>query len=59
MTKTPYEPRIYRLLMKLRTGGVIVSSKDCSPDEIAIATANDRFVVDSDGFGYLWRPPSR
>jgi hypothetical protein len=58
MTKPSNEPQIYRLLMKLRTGGVLVSSKDCSPEEIALATARDRFVVDGDGFGYVWRPPT-
>lgn len=38
-------------------GGAIVSSNDCSPMEIADARATDRFWVDENGFGFVWRSP--
>lgn len=49
---------IYRLLMKLQANrGSIVSSVDCTPDEITIATADKRVFWDKDGCGYVYRPP--
>lgn len=36
-------------------GGAIVSSNECSQLEIDDARATDRFFVDEDGFGYVWR----
>ena len=44
-------------LEKLRDGGAIVSSNECSELEIANARTTDRFFVDDDGFGYVWRTP--
>lgn len=37
-------------------GGAIVSSNDCSTDEIAIARQENRFYVDADSYGYVWVP---
>jgi hypothetical protein len=38
-------------------GGAIVSSNECSLEEIEIARAEDRFYVDSATcFGYVWDP---
>lgn len=52
------DPRIYLLLMKLRAGGALVSAEECSAPELALAKAEDRFTIDSDGFEYVWRPPT-
>lgn len=42
-------------LEKLRDGGAIVSSNECSELEIMDARATDRFFADDEGFGYVWR----
>lgn len=42
-------------LKKLREGGAIVSSNQCSTLEIDDARASNRFFVDEDGYGYVWR----
>lgn len=47
------------LVRRLREGGVIKSSAAFTPTEIAIARANDRMVVDDDGFGYVYVPERR
>lgn len=47
------------LVKRLREGGVIKSSAAFTPAEIAIARANDRMVVDDDGFGYIYVPERR
>ena len=52
------EPRIYRLLMLLRSGGAIVRADDVSNEELAQARMEDRFTFDGDGFGYVWRRAS-
>lgn len=39
-------------------GGAIVSSNECSEMEIVNARATDRFYVDEDGMGYVWRIPA-
>lgn len=44
-------------LFKLRSGGAIVSSNECSEIEISNARVTDRFFVDNDGYGYVWRTP--
>lgn len=36
-------------------GGAIVSSNECTTLEIADARAGDRFFIDGDGFGFVWR----
>ncbi len=35
-------------------GGAIISSSDCTPEEIADARANDNFFVDACNLGYVW-----
>lgn len=52
------EPQLYRLLMRLRNGGALVSAAICPAEELKIAQIEDRFVMDSDGFAYVWRPPT-
>ncbi|MBL1176935.1 hypothetical protein [Pantanalinema sp. GBBB05] len=42
-------------LKKVREGGAIVCSGECSEVEIANAQATNRWFVDEDGFGYVWR----
>jgi hypothetical protein len=37
-------------------GGEIVCSAGCSSFEIALANKEDRFFVDADGLGYVFRP---
>ena len=44
-------------LVKLRYGGAIVSSNECSEMEIVNAKATNRFFVDNHNFGYVWRTP--
>lgn len=39
----------------VKEGGAIISSNDASILEIAFARAENRFYVDSDGFGYIIR----
>ena len=36
-------------------GGAIVSSNDCTPEEIATARAENRFAVDPAAFGFVRR----
>lgn len=43
-------------LTKLHDGGQIVSSGQCSYEEIAIARGCSRFYVDAEHFGYVYRP---
>ena len=45
-----------QLLEKLKEGGSIVSSNDCSQLEIAEAKACDRMHVDENGFGFIYFP---
>lgn len=52
-------PTSDELLRMLRNGGVIVSSGDCSPLEIAQARTCRRMHVDGMGCGYVYRPPMR
>ncbi|MCK9587968.1 MAG: hypothetical protein WC069_06405 [Candidatus Shapirobacteria bacterium] len=48
--------RAIQFLKQLATnGGAIVSSNSCSEMEIADAKATDRFFVDEEGFGFVWR----
>jgi len=57
--KTPYEPRIYRLLLRLREhGGWIVSEGSCTPEVIALAKVTDRYTLDSDGYGFVYIAPN-
>lgn len=56
MPGSPYESSLYELLMALRRGGCIVSTAECSAEEIAVARAERRLHVDLGGFGYLYRP---
>jgi len=42
-----------RLLLK---GGTIVCSSECTEFELNIAKACNRFFVDDEGFGYVYRP---
>ena len=44
-------------LKKLKNGGAIVCSGECSEIEIVDARLTDRFFVDEDGFGYVLRYP--
>jgi len=45
-----------RFLEKLAAkGGAIVSSNECSEIEIADARLTDRFFVDANEYGYVWR----
>ena len=45
-----------RFLDKLsQRGGAIVSSNECSEMELADARMTDRFLVDANGYGYVWR----
>lgn len=44
-------------LEKLRSGGAIVSSNECSQMELADANITGRFFIDEDGYGYVWRTP--
>lgn len=44
-----------RLLQRLRDGGEIVSTAQCSEAEIVVARAAGRIWVDDAGFGYLYR----
>lgn len=45
-----------KLFNKLVTyGGAIVSSNECSSLEISEARSGDRFFVDGDGYGFVWR----
>jgi hypothetical protein len=37
-------------------GGTIVSSNDCTVEEIAAARAEKRFYVDADSLGYVYVP---
>ena len=46
-------------LEKLKEGGTIVSSNDCSPYEISLARCCHRFFVDAQGFGYVYRPKKK
>jgi hypothetical protein len=48
-------PEASDFLKRLREGGTIVSSNDCSADEIALALRDNRFFVDTEGFGYVYR----
>lgn len=36
-------------------GGAIVSSNDCSEQEISMARANGDFTVDENGYGFVLR----
>jgi hypothetical protein len=44
------------LKLLARKGGTIVSSNDCTVEEIAAARAEKRFYVDADSFGYVYVP---
>ncbi len=45
------------LLQKLKKeSGALVSTKDCSPFEIAIAQTQGNMFVDADGCGFILRP---
>lgn len=45
-----------KLFDKVATyGGAIVSSNECSSLEITDAREGDRFFVDGDGYGFVWR----
>ena len=44
------------LMLRLKEGGEIVSSNDCTSIEIVQAQAYGRFWVDERAFGYLYRP---
>lgn len=43
-------------ILKLRNGGVIVSSKNCSEMEISQAKVHDNFFIDDNQFGYIYFP---
>lgn len=49
---------IYDLLMLVRTGGAIVSYRECDSDEIVLARNERRLASDHDGHSYVWRPPT-
>jgi hypothetical protein len=44
------------LKLLVSNGGSIVSSNDCTVEEIAAARAEKRFYVDADSFGYVYVP---
>jgi hypothetical protein len=44
------------LKLLARKGGTIVSSNDCTVEEITVAKAEKRFYVDADSFGYVYVP---
>lgn len=46
-------------LERLKDGGQIVSTGDCSEIEIAVAFACHRVFVNEDGFGFLYRPSAK
>lgn len=46
-----------RFYKKLRGGGAIVAANSCTEEEIAIAKKVDRFFVDEEGFGCIYRLP--
>lgn len=41
-------------LRRLLDGGAITSSNEATPDEISLAQAEDRFFVDSEGYGFIY-----
>lgn len=43
-------------LALLKNGGVMVSSADCTPDEISDARKQGHLWVDFQGFGYVYVP---
>ena len=43
-------------ISKLREGGIIVCSGECSILEIQKARISNRLYVDQDGFGYIYFP---
>lgn len=51
------EGKLEQFFYKLRDGGAIVSSNECSELEISNARTTDRFYVDNDNCGYVWRTP--
>jgi len=50
---------IKQLILKLRGGGVIISSDNCTLCEISSSMANDNMWVDEDGFGYVYKKHER
>lgn len=48
------EPTIYKLMMMLRNGGKIVSSRSCTPDEWQLGIREKRIFLDDDGNGYIY-----
>ncbi len=51
----PDEPRIYEMLMRLRSGGTITVSAYCTNAEVAEAKAQRRYYEDKDGVGYVYK----
>lgn len=47
------------LFEKLKFGGRIVSSSDCTHSEIAQAQACERMYIDENGFGFVYFPPNK
>lgn len=45
---------IEEFLQLVTRGGAITSSNECTPEEISLAQAEDRFFVDADGYGYVY-----
>lgn len=45
-----------RFLQRLAEGGTVVSSNECSVEEITHAQACRRFYVDARSYGYVYRP---
>lgn len=43
-------------LQLLHEGGAVVSSNECTPEEISEAEAEGRFYTDSEGYGYVYDP---
>lgn len=52
----PAETTLYALLMRVRTGGSLVSGMVLGSDELALAKREKRVYVDKDGFVYVYRP---
>lgn len=51
------QPHIEQAFFRLRDGGALVSSNECSVIEITNARSTNRFFVDDEGFGYVYRTP--
>lgn len=52
------DAEMYRVLMRLREGGSLVCSVECTNYEIITAHLSKNLYTDKDGYQYIYRPRS-